>query len=152
MPENKQENPREMTQEELDFALSGNEAIEEAILSRSDAPSGSWYRTLTGSLLKRIGEGGGFLVPLAPAGVQKEDMELFKPLKLASEDGKNWMVVYTGAAEAEKSDDDVLICYKIQSLFERVLAQDVLDGLALNPCGDLYLLSEEQIRMILGGV
>lgn len=130
-----------------DEALKGNEKIEEYIALLQKEPSQEMLAVTLTAIRRRMQENGQWIVALDPA-----MGELFQVQTLKTEDGKNWIMAFTGFEEELKGGNEVMSTFMadIGQLLTMAWKEPSVEGLILNPWNRTLMLDKTLISLILG--
>lgn len=132
-----------------DKGLTGNEKIEEGIKKlKADFTDESLANVLT-VIRKRALENGQFVVAVDAA---KSDTNL--SLSTVNMNGKRWFVAYTSFEEEMKGNLNVMSGFlaDISELFELALKSSEVEGILLNPHGNMMTLNKQIIEVVKGNI
>ncbi|MEE3420873.1 MAG: SseB family protein [Lachnospiraceae bacterium] len=122
--------------------LAGNRTIEEKIglLQQNPTPEAL---AVALTAIRRQMKAGGQLVVSVDASMQMQAMEI---------EGKTYIPAFTSMDEEMKGDAKVMSTFTadMQKLFDFVLSNEELDGIALNPWNRALLLGRHLIGIVLG--
>lgn len=130
-----------------DKSLIGNEIIEEGIAAlKSDFSDENLAVVLT-AIRKRVLEKGQFVVAVD---VSSSDINL--SLKTATFNNKRWFIAYTSFEEEMKGGSGVMSGFlaDIDKLFDMALGSKGIEGVLLNPSGNMMTLNKQIISVIKG--
>lgn len=133
--------------EKIDKALIGNEKIEEEItLLKKDFSEENLAALLT-TIRNRVNENGQFVVAVDAT----DGMENLS-LKTASYNGKKWFVAYTSFDEELKGELSVMSGFlaDIGKLLDMVLQSNIVEGVIINPYGNMLSIDKKIIMAIKG--
>lgn len=132
-----------------DKGLTGNEKIEEDIKKlKADFTDESLANVLT-VIRKRALENGQFVVAVDAS---KSDTNL--SLSTVNMNGKRWFVAYTSFEEEMKGNLNVMSGFlaDISELFELTLKSAEVEGILLNPHGNMMTLNKQIIEVVRGNI
>lgn len=132
-----------------DKGLTGNEKIEEGIKKlKEDFTDESLANVLT-VIRKRALENGQFVVAVDAS---KSDTNL--SLSTVNMNGKRWFVAYTSFEEEMKGNLNVMSGFLagISELFELTLKSAEVEGILLNPHGNMMTLNKQIIEVVRGNI
>lgn len=132
-----------------DKGLTGNEKIEEGIKKlKADFTDESLANVLT-VIRKRALENGQFVVAVDAS---KSDTNL--SLSTVNMNGKRWFVAYTSFEEEMKGNLNVMSGFLagISELFELTLKSAEVEGILLNPHGNMMTLNKQIIEVVRGNI
>lgn len=132
-----------------DKGLTGNEKIEEGIKKlKADFTDESLANVLT-VIRKRALENGQFVVAVDAS---KSDTNL--SLSTVNMNGKRWFVAYTSFEEEMKGNLNVMSGFlaDISELFELTLKSAEVEGILLNPHGNMMTLNKQIIEVVRGNI
>ena len=134
-----------------DMFLNGNELIETAIADYYAEDSKEKLVAVLDAIRQRMHEDGHFIIPVI---VNADDENQFTFRTIQTNDGKEWLVVFTSHEEYEKGENSAVISHFIDSTL-RFCLQTEATGYIINPWGQSFLLTGELIQTIIdadGGV
>lgn len=133
--------------DKTDKSLIGNELIEENIASLKDNFTEENLAVLLTTLRKRILDAGQFVVAVDASG---NDINL--TLKTANYNGKKWFVAFTSFDEELKGDGSVMSGFlaDIGQLFDMALKSDEVEGVLINPYGNMISINKAIILAVKG--
>lgn len=132
---------------ENDRGLVGNEQIEKDIKRLKDSFTDENLAVVLTTIRKRILDGGQFVVAV-DASVDANNLAL----KTASFQGKKWFIAYTSFDEELKGDLSVMSGFlaEIDKLFDMASSSAEVEGILLNPYGNLLTINKQLIDAIRG--
>ena len=130
-----------------DKNLIGNEKIEEGIAFLKDNFTDEALASVLTTIRKRILEDGQFIVAV-DATKSNENLTL----KTVNYDGKKWFLAYTSLEEEVKGNLNVVSGFlaDIGKLFDIALNSDEVEGVIINPFGNMMTVNKEIIKVIKG--
>lgn len=133
--------------DKTDKALIGNELIEENIVYLKDSFTEENLAVLLTTFRKRILDAGQFVVAVDTSG---NDINL--TLKTANYNGKKWFVAFTSFDEELKGDGSVMSGFlaDIGQLFDMALKSDEVEGVIINPYGNMLSVNKAIIMAVKG--
>lgn len=132
-----------------DKSLIGNEKIEEGIEALKNDFSDENLASVMTVIRKRILEDGQFVVSVD---VSLSDTNL--SLKTVTFNGRKWFVAFTSFEEEMKGKNDVMSGFlaDIGKLFDMALNSSEVEGVLLNPFGNMMTINKQIISVIKGNV
>lgn len=130
-----------------DEALIGNEQIEKSIKELKEEFTDENLSVVLTVIRKRAVENGQFVVAVdATSGMDSLS------LKTANFNGKKWFVAYTSFEEEMKGQLNVVSGFlaDIAKLLEMVAGSSEVEGIILNPYGNMITLNKQIIEVIRG--
>ena len=70
----------------------------------------------------------------------------FDPLHLTSKNGKKYIAVFTNAEELQKGEECSSVAYPLREVLTFVINYNKVDGIVINPWGNLYMLDAPACR------
>lgn len=130
-----------------DKALVGNEIIEKNIKNLKENFTDEALAVLLTSIRKRILENGQFVVAI-DATKSTDNLSL----KTAGLNGKRWFIAYTGFEEEMKGNLNVVSGFlaDIKQLLDMAYKSSEVEGVILNPYGDMFTINKQIIEVING--
>lgn len=133
-----------------DQGLIGNEQIEENIKKLKESFTDESLAVVLSTIRKRILENGQFVVAVdaSDVGVVNANMAL----KTAGFNGKKWFVAYTSFEEELKGNIKVMSGFlaDIGQIFDLTMKTEEVEGVILNPYGNMLTLNKQIISVIKG--
>lgn len=131
-----------------DKALIGNEKIEEAISVLADDFSEENLARLLTIIRGRIHEGGQVVVAVDAGGINEFSG---LQLKTANYNGEKWFVAFTSFEEEIKGGESVISGFMadIEQLFDLAYKSGEVEGILMNPFGNLVTLNKSIIEVII---
>lgn len=132
-----------------DKSLIGNEKIEEGIEALKNDFSDENLASVMTVIRKRILEEGQFVVSVD---VSLSDTNL--SLKTVTFNGRKWFVAFTSFEEEMKGKNGVMSGFlaDIGKLFDMALNSSEVEGVLLNPFGNMMTINKQIISVIKGNV
>jgi len=130
-----------------DESLVGNEVIEENIKALKENFTDENLSVVLTTIRKRIIDRGQFVVAVdATSGTENLS------LKTANLNGKKWFVAYTSFDEEMKGNLSVMSGFlaDIGQIFDMALKTGEVEGLLLNPYGNMLTLNKQIIEVVKG--
>ncbi|MDO4187428.1 MAG: SseB family protein [Lachnospiraceae bacterium] len=130
-----------------DKGLKGNEKIEEGIKSLKDSFTDESLAAVLTVIRKRTLENGQFVVAV-DTGTSDTNLSL----KTVDFNGKKWFVAFTSFDEEMKGKANVMSGFlaDIAALFDMALKSPEVEGVILNPYGNMMSLNKQIIEVIKG--
>jgi len=130
-----------------DKTLIGNENIEKNIAELKESFTDEVLAKTLTTIRRRILDGGQFVIAV---GTGSSDVNL--SVRTASYAGKKWFVAYTSFEEELKSETGVMSGFlaDIDQIMDMALKTYEVEGIILNPYGNMMTLNKEIIRVIRG--
>lgn len=139
-----------MSKVNVDKGLIGNELIENKINKlREDFTDESLSEVLS-IIRKRMIDNGQFVVGVDVASNNSPGMSL----KTVKYNGAKWFIAYTSFDEELKGKGGVMSCFlaDISQVLNITMKSDSIEGLILNPHGNILTLNKSVIEVIIGDV
>lgn len=136
---------------EKDKGLIGNEQIEENIEALKTSFTDENLATVLTTIRKRILDRGQFVVAVeVPDGASNPGTNL--ALKTCNFNGKKWFIAFTSFDEELKGNNSVMSCFlaDIDKIFDFTLNNTEVEGVILNPYGNMMTLNKQIIEVIIG--
>lgn len=135
-----------------DKGLIGNELIEENIKSLKENFTDESLAVVLTTIRKRILDGGQFVVAVDASDNGAVSANASMSLKTANYKGKKWFLAYTSFEEELKGNLNVMSGFlaDIGQIFDFTLKNESVEGIILNPYGDMMTINKEIIQVIKG--
>lgn len=129
-----------------DKALVGNEKVEEEIVKLKTDFSEERLAAVLTAIRMRMNDKGQFVVAVDALGSNTN-----LTLKTANFESKKWFVAYSSFEEEMKGNIDVMSGFlaDISELFNMTLKSPEVEGIILNPFGNMITLNKNIINVIL---
>ena len=130
-----------------DKGLKGNEKIEEGIKSLKENFTDESLAAVLTVIRKRTLENGQFVVAVDTGA---SDINL--SLKTATMNGKKWFIAFTSFEEQMLGNTNVMSGFlaNISELLEMTMKTSEVEGIVLNPYGNMMTLNKQIIEVIKG--
>lgn len=131
--------------EKKDKSLVGNEKIEQDIRKLKEEFTDENLAVVLTTIRKRSIENGQFVVAVDATKSSEHLM-----LKTATFDDKKWFVAYTSFEEEMKGQLNVVSCFlaDIAQLLDMAKKSNEVEGIILNPYGDMITLNKQILEVI----
>lgn len=131
--------------EKKDKSLVGNEKIEQDIRKLKEEFTDENLAVVLTTIRKRSIENGQFVVAVDATKSSEHLM-----LKTATFNGKKWFVAYTSFEEEMKGQLNVVSCFlaDIAQLLDMAKKSNEVEGIILNPYGDMITLNKQILEVI----
>ena len=135
-----------------DKGLIGNELIEKNIKALKDSFTDENLAVVLTTIRKRILDNGQFVVAVDATDMGAMSANANIAIKTAKYNGKKWFVAYTSFDEELKGNLNVMSGFlaDIRQIFELTLKSDDVEGVILNPYGNMMTLNKQIISVIIG--
>jgi len=136
-----------MSDKKIDKALLGNEKIEEEISELKAEFTEENLAKVLSTIRKRSIEGGQLVVS-----VDASASNISLSMRTANYQGKKWFLAFTGFDEELKGQDALMSGFlaDIDQLLKMAAKSDEVEGILLNPYGNMITLNKAIINVILG--
>lgn len=131
-----------------DAFLEGNQQIERAIQKFKESHSDAYMMSIYDAIQMRAMQDGHFICPV-DAFVDEMGERCFDFKTVTLEDDRQVPVAFTSYAEAHKAPETEMLSNFIDSIFEIILSNEMCSGLLLNPWGEFFFLSRENILVLM---
>lgn len=133
-----------------DKSLIGNEKIEQDIAVLKDAFTEENLATVLTTIRKRCLEGGQFVIAVDAGGSSVAGNSF--SMRAANYQGKKWFVAFTSFDEEIKGNNGIMSGFlaDIGQLLDMTEKSDEVEGIVLNPYGNMITLNKSIISVIQG--
>lgn len=133
----------------MDKGLIGNNLIEEAISELKDSFTDENLAVVLSAIRKRMNEKGQFVIGVDAS----EASNVSLSLKTVGFNGAKWFIAFTSFEEELKGKNGVMSAFlaDIDQIINITLKSEGIEGLILNPHGEMLTMNKSILEVIIGG-